>query len=61
MKKKAVAANKTGVAWLRDFDKMSIFDLVESNAKGRGQQCGFAYAEAFRTNPHWPNEPHLLP
>jgi len=61
LKKKAVAANKVGVAWLRDFDKMNIFDLVASNAKSRGQQCGFAYAEAFRTDPHWPNNAHVLP
>jgi LmbE family N-acetylglucosaminyl deacetylase len=62
-KKKAVAANKIGVAWLRDFDKMSIFDLVESNARARGLQSGCKYAEAFRTDPHWPNSStrRLLP
>jgi LmbE family N-acetylglucosaminyl deacetylase len=55
LKKKAVAANKIGVRWLRDFDKMSIFDLVETNAKSCGFQSGCTYAEAFRTDPHWPN------
>jgi LmbE family N-acetylglucosaminyl deacetylase len=33
LKTKAVAANKVGVSWLRDFDKISLFDLLQTNAK----------------------------
>jgi LmbE family N-acetylglucosaminyl deacetylase len=54
LKRKAVAANKIGVRWLRDFDKMSIFDLVESTARSRGLQYGCTFAEAFRTDSNWP-------
>jgi hypothetical protein len=32
---------------------MSIFDLVETNARSRGLQCGCTFAEAFRTDPNW--------
>ena len=55
LKMKALANNKLGVAWLRDFDNMSIFDLVETNAKAHGLQSGCKYAEAFQVEPHWPS------
>ena len=54
IKKKALLAHKSQRTWLKEHSKIDYIDLIETQAKIRGYQCGVKYAEAFKGVKAWP-------
>lgn len=53
IKLKMMSNHESQVKWLKDHDKIDIFDFIETVAKFRGLQCGVRFAEAFRHVNAW--------
>jgi len=51
------------ITWLRDHDKVDFFDMIETQSKARGYQCGVSHAECFTYENVWPRSQtkRLLP
>lgn len=54
VKRAMLACHRSQVEWLRDHDRIDIFEFMETVARFRGVQCGVRYAEAFRVETTWP-------
>jgi LmbE family N-acetylglucosaminyl deacetylase len=50
----ALMCHESQVVWLREHDNLDVAQFVRGLAQTRGQQCGVAYAEGFRTAKIWP-------
>jgi LmbE family N-acetylglucosaminyl deacetylase len=53
-KKEALSAHESQYTWLKEFSKVDYIDLMETQAKLRGYQCGVKYAEAYKGVKAWP-------
>lgn len=61
IKVQMLSSFQTQIRWLRDHDNVDFFDMIETQAKARGYQCGVAYAEAFTFENVWPrSRPYRL-
>jgi len=63
IKKQMLLCFESQVKWLKDHDDVDFLDMVETQSKSRGYQCGVEYAEAFGSENVWPrsNPYRLLP
>ncbi|MCL5985580.1 MAG: PIG-L family deacetylase [Actinobacteria bacterium] len=54
IKKKMLLTHRSQADWLRHHSKITYEDLIETQAKFRGYQCGVKYAEGFIGVKAWP-------
>ena len=45
---------QTQIRWLRDHDRVDMLDMIETQTKSRGYQCGVVHAEGFSFENVWP-------
>jgi N-acetylglucosamine malate deacetylase 1 len=53
-KREMLSNFESQITWLRDHDDVDFFDMIETQAKARGYQCGVKHAECFTFENVWP-------
>ena len=53
VKRQMLRCHESQLRWLKEHDHTDVLELVETNARFRGLQCGVRYAEGFRLYEAW--------